>query len=446
MYTLYWLSTLMQEAGRLEEAFHFGERGLDLDPQQVGLLARMASIAHDRLDPVAALEFYERVAELAPDFPEIDARLADQLCLVGRVDEGIAAFERAIARAPEPAKIEQSRLFCLNFSNRVTPLALADAHRAWGAKYCRPSPRTGASFARKPADAPLHIAYVSADLRNHAVAHFLAPLLAHHDRAHFTVSVFDTSDAAEDTWTAAMRVHVDHWHKVAGLSDGALAEAIREAAVDVLFDLSGHTQGNRLLAFAERAAPVQVSWLGYLATTGVPAMDFRLTDAMMDPPGMTESLHTERLVRLPVQACFAPATDAPDVRPSPSQAGAPLTFGSVNQWVKVSESAKAALGPHPGRAPGSAALRHRPRRSKPEAAGLHQARIRTARRAGGAGFRVSFRLDGRLPRLPEPHRRGARPFSVRRGDDDDAVPVDGRPGGHFGGRHTHVAQLGRAAA
>ena len=172
VYTLYWLSTLMQEAGRLEEAFRFGERGLELDPQQVGLLARMASIAHDRLDPLAALELYQRVAALAPDFPEIDARLADQLCLVGRVDEGIAAFERAIARSPEPAKIEQSRLFCLNFSNRVTPQALADAHRAWGAKYCRPSPRTGASFAGKPADAPLHIAYVSADLRNHAVAYF----------------------------------------------------------------------------------------------------------------------------------------------------------------------------------------------------------------------------------------------------------------------------------
>ena len=87
--------------------------------------------------------------------------------------------------------------------------------------------------------------------------------------------------------TARMRMHVERWHKVADLAQPALAEAIRAEGVDVLFDLSGHTRGNRVFAFAERAAPVQVSWLGYLATTGVPAMDFRMTDAAMDPPGMT---------------------------------------------------------------------------------------------------------------------------------------------------------------
>lgn len=338
VYPVYWLATLLQEDRNLDEAWKLAERGLALEPAQVGLLARMASIASDRLDPQAALDLYRRVATIAPDFPDIDALLADQYCHLGQIDYGIAAFDRAIAQAPDSCTLEQSRLFCLNYSDRRSPQALADEHRAWGRKYGLPDARPSA--ARPPSDDRLHVGYVSPDLRNHAVAYFVAPLLAHHDRARVTVSVFDTSTQAEDAMTASMRPHVDHWHRVAELPDTELAELIRAQRVDVLFDLSGHTRGNRLRVFAHRPAPVQVSWLGYLATTGLPAIDFRLTDAVMDPPGMTEALHTEELVRIPVQACFSPLTESPDVGPPPSQSGEPLTFGSVNQWAKVSEATK----------------------------------------------------------------------------------------------------------
>ena len=336
-YPLYWLATLLQDSGELKDAFAFGQRGLALDPDQIGLLLRMGSIAGALLDPVAALGFYQRAAQLDPDVPDIDALLADQLCHLGRVDEGIAAFDRALARNPESLKLAEARLFCLNFTNLLAPAALAREHMAWGQRVERTVQRLPPRAASGGAiDGKMRIGYVSPDLRDHAVSYFVAPLLERHDRNRFDVSVFDTSALPEDFMTARMQACVTGWHRVSGLSDDELAAAIQAAGIDILVDLSGHTKGNRLNVFARKPAPIQVTWLGYLGTTGLKAMDYRFTDAYMDPPGLTEALHCEELVRLPVHACFSPLRDTPGASPSPVAAGAALTFGSVNQWAKVS--------------------------------------------------------------------------------------------------------------
>lgn len=341
-YSLFWLATLYGDAGHLDKARGFAERGLSLDPDQIGLLLRLGAIAHAQRDPVLALACYERVRALDAEVPQIDALLADQLCYVGRVDEGIAAFERAQARDPGSRALAHNRLFCLNYSARLAPADLAAEHRAWGRDVEASTPVMPPVAPR--ADGPLRVGYVSGDLRDHAVATFLAPLLAHHDRDRFHVTCFDTSEVAEDALTAELRRSASAWVKADKLPDDALAAAIRDARIDVLVDLSGHTRGNRLEVFARRPAPVQATWLGYLSTTGLSRMDYRITDAHMDPIGMTESLYTERLVRLPVQACFRPSAGTPEVGPSPVQLGSPLTFGSVNQWPKVSEGVKALWG------------------------------------------------------------------------------------------------------
>ncbi len=337
---LYWLATLHEEAGEFERARDYASRALLLDPDQIGLLLRMGGIAAAMRDHAAARDTYHRVARLDPDAPGIDALLADQLCIVGQLNEGIAAFDRALQRQPDSVQLQQARLFCLNYTDLLSPQQLADEHRAWGARH-GPELLAGLHSAMPATDhAKLRVGYVSPDFRDHAVAFFVAPLLEHHDRSRFEVFAFDTSAVAEDSTTERMKAHVHEWRHVHDLDDAALAAAIRAAGIQILVDLSGHTKGNRLLMFARKPAPVQVTWLGYLSTTGLTAMDYRLTDAHMDPPGLTESLHTEELVRLPVQACFAPWPDAPPVAPSPISQGAPLTFGSVNQWSKVSDATK----------------------------------------------------------------------------------------------------------
>lgn len=341
VYARFWKAQMFREAHDLVAAARECELGLAVEPNEIGLLLLRGEIAADALDPLLALEYFERIAQLEADVPEVDGFLADQYCFLGCVDEGVAAFDRALAHQPDLVRLQSNRLFVLNYSGQVGPEGLFEEHRAWGAKHeaaiavdKRPHPGS-----RDP-DRKLRVGYVSPDLRQHPVAFFVEALLRNHDRSAFDIVCFDTSPYPEDAFTARLKQEHQTWRRVGDLGDQALAEAIRSSTIDVLVDLSGHTSGHRLLAFARKPAPVQATWLGYLNTTGLTRMDYRITDAYLDPEGMTEHLHTETLFRLPHHTCFVPFEGSPDVTPLPSAGSRPPTFGSVNQWSKVTVEVK----------------------------------------------------------------------------------------------------------
>jgi predicted O-linked N-acetylglucosamine transferase (SPINDLY family) len=182
----------------------------------------------------------------------------------------------------------------------------------------------------------LRIGYVSGDFRLHSVAFFFAPVLENHDRVHYEITCYQCSPRS-DAVTSNLRSHSDRWREAWRLNDDALETAIREDAIDILVDLSGHTAENRLPVFARRAAPVQATWLGYPGTTGVAAIDFRITDAVADPPGQSDAAHTERLYRLPRPMwSFRPDPRMPEVGPSPARTRPP-TFGSFNYLPKLND-------------------------------------------------------------------------------------------------------------
>ena len=356
LYAMFWLSTMHFEAGELREAIGYCDRGLALDPDQIGLLLLRATMAIAIDDSLQALACYERVAKLDPDVPDLDALLADRYCKLGRIAEGVAAFDRAIARNPRSEQLPRSRLFVLNYGDILAPEALADEHRRWG------RPREDALRAeRRPfsaprSDRPLRIGYVSPDLREHAVARFMEPLLRAHDRSQFEICCFHTSRNGEDAVSQRLRGFATEWRYLPDADDAGLADAIRGASIDIAIDLAGHTSMNRLLAFARKPAPVQASWLGYLQTTGLTAIDYRITDAYLDPPGMTEHLHTETLLRLPHHGCFDPGPNTPAPVADKAEHGRPFTFGSFNQWSKVTPTAKQLWGSILRRAPAARLL------------------------------------------------------------------------------------------
>jgi predicted O-linked N-acetylglucosamine transferase (SPINDLY family) len=182
----------------------------------------------------------------------------------------------------------------------------------------------------------LRVGYVSADLRDHSVAFFIEPVLAARDRDEFHVTCYYNFPRA-DAVTARLRAQSDGWRDVAPLSDEALARLIREDGIDVLVDLSGHTAHNRLLTFARKPAPVQMTWLGYLNTTGLGAMDYRITDARACPPGPLDTLHSEALVRLPdSQWCYRAPAKSPEIAALPASAGKRITFGALTNLAKIS--------------------------------------------------------------------------------------------------------------
>jgi predicted O-linked N-acetylglucosamine transferase (SPINDLY family) len=209
-------------------------------------------------------------------------------------------------------------------------------HKRWARSLpAVPQLHPKASAPRDP-NRPLRIGYMSADFRNHPIAFFLEPLLANHDRNRVHVTCY--SDVlTPDAFTRRIQELASEWRSIGGMSDDEVARLIVADRIDILIDLHGHTAGNRLPVFAQKPARVQVSYLGYPATTGLPTNDYRVTDAICDPPGKTDEYYTEKLIRLPnTLACYAPPRDAPPVASAPSISSGNVTFGSFTNLAKIS--------------------------------------------------------------------------------------------------------------
>jgi predicted O-linked N-acetylglucosamine transferase (SPINDLY family) len=345
VYVIYQLATILQSRGQLTAAAAMCDRGLALQPEQVGMLNRRASIASDLGNHRESLVIYEKIRKIAPDFQSIDAKLADQYSYVGQGVEALAAFDRAIAADPDSARLQSDRLFVMNYFKLVDRQTLFDEHRKWGATHEARLAGARAQLTNDPdPHRKLRVGYVSADLRHHAVAFFIEGVLQHHDRQQFEIHCFDVSPYPEDAVTKRLQRSVDQWHRVGALTDAQIDERIRSVPIDILVDLSGHTAHNRLLVFARKPAPVQISWFGYMNTTGLSVIDYRITDAYMDPPGQSERYYTEKLFRIESMACFSPHPESPPVGELPVLASGTFTFASVNQWTKVSEEVKALWG------------------------------------------------------------------------------------------------------
>ncbi|MFO1282777.1 MAG: hypothetical protein U1F51_09955 [Burkholderiales bacterium] len=327
-------------AGRLEEAAAAADEALARIAAQPELLLLAGAIAAARQDPTAALVRFEQARAARPDLPGIDARIGEQLAFLGRGAESIAAYEREIARQPDNHALGSSRLFLLNHFGLGDRLRIFAEHRAWGERLERSvAAKRRPHFNDRSADRRLRIGFVSPDLRNHAIAYWLEGYLSAHDREHYPAHAFDVSPYAEDDVSRRLRGRFDHWYKCASMDDDELAGLVRGQRIDVLVDLAGHTGHHRLAVFARKPAPVQASWFGYMNTSGLTTIDWRITDAQHDPPG-SEAYFTEKLWRVPFLACFTPDPASPAPGPPPFERNGFVTFASANNWAKVSEGAK----------------------------------------------------------------------------------------------------------
>jgi predicted O-linked N-acetylglucosamine transferase (SPINDLY family) len=183
-------------------------------------------------------------------------------------------------------------------------------------------------------DKRLRIGYVSGDFRQHSVAYFIRPILANHDKQKTEIFCY-YNHYHVDQVTKQLMGHATHWRSIFGVSDEDTVKLIRQDAIDILVDLSGHTGHNRLLLFAHKPAPVQVTWIGYPATTGLSAMDYRLTSIHRDPLGWNERYHTETLVRLSTSTCFQPEVALPEINALPALKNGYLTFASFHVPNKI---------------------------------------------------------------------------------------------------------------
>jgi predicted O-linked N-acetylglucosamine transferase (SPINDLY family) len=318
------------------------------DPANLDARINLGTVLRQRNAHTAAIAQFRAALELAPDRADIGANIRADLgysmALAGRHAEARDALLATVDWAAAGQANTSVRLFALNCLPDVSAAEIAHLHREAGQRL-----ETAVPVVRLPArpagiGRKLRVGYVSPDFGLHPVGRFLLPLLERHDRSRVEIACYAEVPRL-DPLGERFRQLADLWRPTVGLSDADLAACIASDGVDLLVDLAGHTAHNRLPVFARRPAPVQASWLGYANTTGLSAIDWRITDAVADPPGVTDALHTERLMRLPDGfLCFGPPAPAPPVSPSPLLANGYVTFGSFNALSKLTPSVIAVWG------------------------------------------------------------------------------------------------------
>jgi protein O-GlcNAc transferase len=323
--------------GRTAEALASYERAIAVDPTRPDAYYNMGCILLERGRAEEACACFQRALDNDPHHALAWLNLGVSWQNSGEHERAVRYFEEARRNAPDSPVVWSTVLLSLNYRELSGDEVYA-AHRSYGERV--EAPLRGGWKRPEPDRTPgrrLRIGYVSPDFRRHSVAYFMEPVLSHHDREGFEIYAYYCG-AKRDDVTERLQALTDAWVDCHAWSDERLAERIRADGIDILVDLAGHTRDNRLLVFARRPAPVQVTWLGYPATTGLESMDWRLCSEETDPEG-SERWHSERLYRLRSLWCFRPRGDEepPRMQETPSlQRGGEVWFGSMNNLAKVS--------------------------------------------------------------------------------------------------------------
>ena len=333
------LGTLLSRLGRHDEAIETLRAARDAQPQSVELALAHgnALAAAERLDEAVAI--LEAVHRLAPDNSEVAGILAGALTQMGNVEDAAKTLDAALAANPDQPDLDSVRLMVSHYRENADGASLLAAHRQWSHRHAAALAIHYAPHRNPPEPGRIiNVGYVSGDFREHSVGYFIEALLVHHDRRQVRVHAYATSRRADKT-TRRLRAVCDAWHDIDGLSDADAAALIRAEGIDILVDLSGHTALGRPLLFARRPAPVQIGYLGYPSTSGMVAMDYRITDAIIDPKDQPP-LYVEALIRLARGAhCYTPPASAPDIAPGPASRGGTPVFGSFAHAWKIGGTA-----------------------------------------------------------------------------------------------------------
>lgn len=365
------LGLVMQGADRQLEAEAAYQRALTLKPDYVDALINLGTALQALGRYTEAEEAYARVLTIRPGHAEAhfnagclmqamqrfpEAEIAYQHALLsnpdngmahnnlgrvlmdlGALDEGIEHYRRAIFLDPDNASIHSNLAYALTFQSGDGRDVLAEC-RNWSSRHetplesARPRHLNDRSAGRR-----LRIGYVSADFREHCQSMFTVPLLSHHDHEQFEIHCY-ASIAHPDDLTRRLAGYADVWHSVHGIDDERLAEHIRADGIDILVDLTMHMSQGRPLLFARKPAPVQIAWLAYPGTTGINAIDYRLTDPRLDPSSRNDSEYSERSLRLPDSFwCYDSLTNEPAVNPLPALSAGHITFGCLNNPCKLND-------------------------------------------------------------------------------------------------------------
>jgi predicted O-linked N-acetylglucosamine transferase (SPINDLY family) len=363
----------LQRAGEAEFALM---RAISLDPASADAHGTLAGLYQERHDFAAAVPHLEAALKHRPDWAVGFFSYAHALLRLRRFEEAEAALVRAIeiepgredlyqarmnvmerrgrigemlelcrarrALFPDRTDYQSTELFALNFVAEISAEEHFARHKTFGEQVERSVPLRFSPFGNeRDPERPLRVGYFSGEFHIHPVGRFMLPLIERHDRSRAKVYCYSVSIFPPDPMTHQLKAVADAWRDGSAMKDRELADLIHQDQIDILVDLSGHSGVSRLPVFAHQPAPVQVTWLGNLNTTGLTRVQYRITDRNCDPPGLTEHLYTEKLVRLPnSQWCYRPSVGVTVPSAAPVESTGGVTFGSFTQFAKLTASTR----------------------------------------------------------------------------------------------------------
>ena len=335
------LGNALQAQEKLEEAVASYRRALELKPDYVVAHYNLGTTFKAQGKLEEAIDSFRRALELNPDYAVAYYNLGNAFKDQGKPEEAVDSYRRALELKPDYAQAWSNLLLTLQYQAGATLPELSRAHAEYERTQAAPL-RTAWRPHENDRDSErrLRLGFVSPDFGQHPVGFFLIQVLENLTRDRWETVCY-SDRIIKDKLTARFQAAATIWRDVNGRSDADLAEEIRADRVDILFDLAGHTARNRLLVFARKPAPIQITWCGYSSTTGLSAMDYILADRYVLPPE-AEAHYSERVLRMPDGfLCYDPPSGAPPVSALPALERGYVTFGCFNNPAKITRQAVA---------------------------------------------------------------------------------------------------------
>ena len=330
------LGAALKDSGDAKGAVSCFQKAVDLKPDYCEASYNLGGSFQTLGEFRRAIDWYEYTLSRNPDFFMTHNNLACIYKDQGKIEQAIEAFQQVINRDPGDSIAYSNMLFCFSYLHKSDPDAVFRHHLEWAKRHSLREPVHSEKYLNLASPyRRIRVGYLSPDFRVHSVAFFIHPVIQGHDREQ--LEVFCYADVAKpDEVTEVMMKTADHWRNIHRMSDDQVFQCIQNDQIDILVDLAGHSGNNRMKVFTGKPAPVQVTYLGYPNTTGLSTMDYRITDGIADPPGLTDPYYTEELIRLPAGfLCYHPSMGTPDVSDLPCLENGYITFGSFNNRAKI---------------------------------------------------------------------------------------------------------------
>ncbi|KAB2046403.1 hypothetical protein ES319_D01G231900v1 [Gossypium barbadense] len=332
------LGVIYKDRDNLDKAVECYQLALSIKPNFSQSLNNLGVVYTVQGKMDAAASMIEKAIIANPTYAEAYNNLGVLYRDAGNITMAVTAYEQCLKIDPDSRNAGQNRLLAMNYINEGDDDKLFEAHRDWGRRFMRLYPQYDSWDNPKDLERPLVIGYISPDYFTHSVSYFIEAPLIYHDYGKYQVVVYSAvvkADAKTNRFRERVVKKGGLWRDIYGIDEKKVASMIRDDKIDILVELTGHTANNKLGTMACRPAPVQVTWIGYPNTTGLPTIDYRITDSLADPPG-TKQKHVEELVRLPeCFLCYTPSSEAGLVSPTPALSNGFITFGSFNNLAKI---------------------------------------------------------------------------------------------------------------